>query len=242
MRNVDSLNNIVTEYEDIDISTYFKAMDITKEQQEEREEAAEDIWWLLLLLFALIESSIEDGDLDYAFIYETFVESYTELVSKYAEIDEYIKAYISKFTRDTLDATWDNIDIAKPNDSYWTSRKRAVGIAVNEANTILNYEDLVRAIKEGKNTKVWHTMKDPKVRKEHAELEGKKIGITEFFKVGDSLLLFPRDELHCEHIRDIANCRCYSKAVYDPRFREVTVEDIYNAGIIEGYKQYIGDN
>ena len=225
MKTIDELNSITTEYEEVDIDTYFEPMDITEEQKEERKKAAEDLWWVLLLMFGLIKQSIEDGDLDYAFIYETFKESYTDVVSKYADLDGYIDLYIDKFTRNTLDTTWKNIDLAQP-DSFWTSNRRAVGIAVNQANVILNYEDLLRAIREGKNVKVWHTQRDNRVRKDHALLEGKKVGILDFFVVGDSLLQFPCDEVHCNNVRDIANCRCYCRAEYDPKYKMATEEEL----------------
>lgn len=225
MKTIDELNSITTEYEEVDIDTYFEPMDITEEQKEERKKAAEDLWWVLLLMFGLIKQSIEDGDLDYAFIYETFKESYTDVVNKYADLDEYISLYIDKFTRNTLDTTWKNIDLAQP-DSFWTSNRRAIGIAVNQANVILNYEDLLRAIREGKNCKVWHTQRDNKVRKEHALLEGKKVGILDFYLVGESLLQFACDELHCSNVRDIANCRCYCKAEYDPKYKMATEEEL----------------
>lgn len=224
-RTIDEINNIRHEESDIDIETYFDPMPITEEQKEERKEAAEDLWWVLLLLFALIRESIDSGDLDYAFIYDTFRDSYADVVSKYADADEYIELYINKFTRDTLDTTWENIDLSQ-SDSFWTSNRRAIGIAVNQANVILNYEDLLRAIREGKNCKVWHTQRDNKVRKEHAVLEGKKVGILDFFNVGESLLQFACDELHCTNARDIANCRCYCRAEYDPKYRTVTEEEL----------------
>ena len=224
-RTIDEINDIRAEDSDIDIETYFNSMPITEEQKEERKETAEDLWWVLLLLFALIRESIESGDLDYAFIYDTFRDSYADVVSKYAEVDDYINEYINQFTRKTLDTTWENIDLAQP-DSFWTSNRRAIGIAVNQANVILNYEDLLRAIREGKNCKVWNTQRDNKVRKEHAVLEGKKIGILDFFKVGESLLQFACDELHCTNARDIANCRCYVKAEYDPKYKMATEEEL----------------
>lgn len=223
-RTLDEVNDIRKEYSDIDIDTYYNPMPISEEQKEERKKTAEDIWWVILLLFALIRESIESGDLDYAFIYDTFRDSYADVVSKYAETDDYINEYINQFTQRTLDTTWDNLDMAKP-DSFWTSNRRAIGIAVNQANVILNYEDLLRAIREGKNCKVWHTQRDNRVRKEHAVLEGKKVGILDFFKVGDSLLQFACDELHCTNLRDISNCRCYTEAKHDPKFKVVTEEE-----------------
>lgn len=219
MKTIDELNSITTEYEEVDIDTYFEPMDITEEQKEERKKAAEDLWWVLLLMFGLIKQSIEDGDLDYAFMYDTFKESYADVVEKYSRIDDYTTTYIDKFVQNTLDTTWNHIDFENP-DSYWTSNKRALGIAVNEANTILNYEDLQRAIDNGMNVKIWHTQKDNRVRPDHRLMEGQKVGILEFFSVGDSQLLFPRDEVNCTNVRDIANCRCYAKADYDSNYND----------------------
>ena len=225
-RTIDEINDIRKEYSDVDIDTYFEPMPITEEQKEERRETAEDLWWVLLLLFALIRESIESGNLDYAFIYDTFRDSYADVVSKYADLDDYINLYINKFTRDTLDTTWENLDISNP-DSFWTSNRRAIGIAVNQANVILNYEDLLKAIRDGKNCKVWHTQRDNKVRKEHALLEGKKVGILDFYLVGESLLQFPCDEVHCSNVKDTAGCRCYAKAEYDPKYKDVSEEEFY---------------
>ena len=218
MKTIDELNSITTEYEEVDIDTYFEPMDITEEQKEERKKAAEDLWWVLLLMFGLIKQSIEDGDLDYAFMYDTFKESYTDVVEKYSRIDDYTTTYVDKFVQNTLDTTWNHFNFDE--DSYWLSNKRALGIAVNEANTILNYEDLQKAIDNGMNVKIWHTQKDNKVREEHRKLEGKKIGITEYFEVGDSFLQFPRDEVNCSNIKDIAGCRCYAKADFDPKYEQ----------------------
>ena len=241
MKTIDELNSITTEYEEVDIDTYFEPMDITEEQKEERKKAAEDLWWVLLLMFGLIKQSIEDGDLDYAFMYDTFKESYADVVEKYSRIDDYTTTYIDKFVQNTLDTTWNHIDFENP-DSYWTSNKRALGIAVNEANTILNYEDLQRAIDNGMNVKIWHTQKDNRVRPDHRRLEGRKIGITAYFQVGDSQLLFPRDEVNCINIKDIANCRCYAKADYDPKY-EKRFEDITSIFPRQrGHKEVVFDN
>lgn len=210
MRNVDSLNNIVTEYDDIDISTYFKAMDITKEQQEEREEAAEDIWWLLLLLFALIQTSIEDGNLDYNFIRDSFYDSYGELVRKYVVPDEYIEDYILRFTQNVVDTTWENMNFSNSDDDYWTSEKRALEIGLNESNSINNYKDFKKAVEEGYTHKTWKAELDNKTRKDHSGMNQKSVPIMDMFKFPDCEMLFPHDEINGT-ARQTVNCRCALK-------------------------------
>lgn len=203
------LNNIQTEYEEYDIDTYFDPMDITEEQKEERKEAAEELWWVFLLLFALINASLEDGDLDYAFIYETFKDSFGDIVYKYSREDDYTRQYVNSFSQQTLDTTWNHIDFENP-DSYWTSDRRAVVIAVNEANTILNYEELMKAIEEGNTHKTWVAEIDRKTRKDHLEMNGTTIPIRDFFIFPDCEMLMPHDELNGTAAQ-IVNCRCSTK-------------------------------
>lgn len=205
-RSVDEINEIRKEYSDIDIDTYFEPMPITEDQKEERKKTAEDLWWVLLLLFALIRESIESGDLDYAFIYDTFRDSYADVVSKYAETDDYINEYVNQFTQRTLDTTWDNLDVTNP-DSYWTSNKRSIEIAVNEANTIHNYKELQNAIEEGKTHKIWKAELTKATRKDHEEMNGKKIPIKDYFQFPDCKMLMPHDEVNGT-AKQTVNCRC----------------------------------
>lgn len=220
----DELNTPITTYEYVDFQKYFAPMQITEEQKEKRTETAHDLFFDFLMLFALIQQSIEDGDLDYLFILQQFQDMYADTVSKYARTDDYTREYVDSFTRETMDTTWSHLDLSDEN-SYWLSNERASILALNESNTINNYEEFQKAIDDGMNVKIWKTQKDNRVRDSHRELEGQKIGINEYFHVGSSELLFPRDYVHCSNIRDIAGCRCYAKTAYDPKFEEVTKEE-----------------
>ena len=205
---IHELNNIVTEYEEIE--TYFKAMDITKEQREERETAAEDMWWVFLLLFTLIKTCIEEGNLDYGFIRDSFYESYGDIVRKYAIADEYIETYITRFVNTVLDTTWNNLDFANPDDNYWTSNERALEMGLNEANSVINYKEYKEAVKKGLKNKTWKAELDNKTRHDHSMMSGKTIGINETFKFPDCEMFFPHDEVNGT-ARQTVNCRCAVK-------------------------------
>lgn len=215
MRLNDELNNISTFDEEEYFKEYFKPMDISEEAKEEREEASEDIFDLLLFMFLLIDENLNNGAFTYNDLLMEFQRRYADIIATYGRNDSYFQSYLGLVPGEILDTTIKNLD-----NEYYTSRERAARIAVNEANTILNYEDLQKAIEAGMNVKIWHTMKDNRVREKHRELEGTKIGITEYFEVGQSRLLFPCDEVNCTNIRDIAGCRCYAKADFDPKYEQ----------------------
>lgn len=91
---------------------------------------------------------------------------------------------------------------------YWLSIYRAINIARNEANTLLNYSDYLDAKDRGCTRKVWLTMLDDKVRETHDEVEGQSVGIDEFFQVGNSELRFPQDWMMAPDPKEVINCRC----------------------------------
>jgi hypothetical protein len=210
---IDELNTFTSEEsEPISIDTYFDCMDISEEQKEERKSAANESWWALLLLFATIKAGIEDGDLDYAYLNSMFGGMVEDIVEKYSRKDDYTNAYIRKVPQEIIDTTWDHLDLTKP-DSYWTSGKRAVGVAVNEANSILNYEDLQKAIDDGMTHKTWRAEIDPKTRDDHRYMNRKTIPIREYFEFPDCKMVVPHDEVNGTAAQTV-NCRCateYSK-------------------------------
>ena len=207
MRNIDELN--VIPKENISIDTYFDKMDITKEQKEERQKTAEDLWWVLLLFFAMFRGSIEDGDLDYDILLAWFLDAYTAVVTQYMRQNEYMEEYLRTVPQNIMDTTWKHADYANPDD-YWTSEERAVAIAVNEANSIQNYEDFLTAIEEGKTHKTWIAEIDRKTRDEHRDMNGVTIPIEEYFQFSDCEMLVPHDEVNGT-ARQCSNCRCSIK-------------------------------
>lgn len=207
MREFDELNYLSEfDFEDY-MDEFFELMDIQDEQKEKRKTVAREMRSTLLLLFALCLATLKNGYTDYAFILTMFYNNIHDLAVKYSRDDEYIRQYADKVANDIFTITMLHNDPAT-EENYYFSDKRASMIAVNEANSIVNYEELAEAYGSGATHKTWHTMKDRKVRKEHSSLEGKTIPLEEKFHVGNSNLMFPRDEVNCDDLADISNCRC----------------------------------
>jgi SPP1 gp7 family putative phage head morphogenesis protein len=61
--------------------------------------------------------------------------------------------------------------------------------------------------------KQWIAKLDGRTRDTHAKAHGQIVGIDEYFKVGDALLMFPGDI--CDSPKEVINCRCTIKAVFD---------------------------
>ena len=206
-RNFDSLNNISEFDFESYMEEFFELMDIEDEQKEKRKEVAREMRSTLLLLFALCFATLKSGYDDYAFILTMFYDNIHDLAVKYSRNDEYIRQYAEKVSNDIFSITMLHND-PLTEDNYYFSDKRASMIAVNEANSIVNYDEFGDAIDSGYTMKTWHTMRDKRVRKEHSPLDGKTIPLEEMFEVGNSYLLFPRDEVNCDDLADISNCRC----------------------------------
>ena len=101
--------------------------------------------------------------------------------------------------------------IKNKDTPYFTSVERAMNIAANEANTIGNYREYTRMVKQGYKYKTWITMLDDKVRHTHAEANGYKVGIFDSFHIGASEMSFPRDYSLGAGAEEIVNCRCSLK-------------------------------
>lgn len=186
---------------------YFSKMAISKEQKEERVEASEDIQNVLLFLFALLLVEMQYGE-DYELVYDTFLARYQNVISKYARMDDYIKTYIAERTREIFEVTKERMELG----GWWTSVDRATAISENDANSVLNYEDLQKAIDDGYTMKTWRGMMDSRERKSHKEVEGVTIPIREYFAVGNTVMMMPHDP-ECGDAREIANCRCSLKFI-----------------------------
>lgn len=207
MREFDEFNYLSEfDFEDY-MDEFFELMDIQDEQKEKRKTVAREMRSTLLLLFALCLVTLKNGYTDYAFILTMFYDNIHDLAVRYSRDDEYIREYADKVANDIFSITMLHNDPAT-EENYYFSDKRASMIAVNEANSIVNYEELAEAYESGATHKTWHTMRDKKVRKEHSSLEGKTIPLEEKFHVGNSNLMFPRDEVNCDDLADISNCRC----------------------------------
>lgn len=212
----DELNSIKTK--SVPYELYFSQMDLTDEQKEKRIEFSKKMEEIILFLFALIatykEFNVEivlyNFKKEFINRFDRLIEEYIEdsnLYEKYREdAINYLKNYENEFFDNFFDTTKRNID-----DKYYLSNDRAILTAENEANTTINYIEYMNAVSSGKKSKKWIDIKDNKERETHREVGGEKIPINDYFYVGDSMMLFPKDTSMGASLSEIANCRCTIK-------------------------------
>ena len=198
IRRLDELQNLTSYSGNIDWEEFFDAMDLTEEQREKRERVADKLFWVFAALFVLAQTT-QDEEICVWWLDNQL----TMVVQEYGVYNSYSVLYIDKFTREYVDVTFRN------DGEYFVSDDRALLGALNEANAIVGYEELEDAIADGATYKIWVTEKDNKVRPTHKVMNGKKIPIDDFFEVGGERLLYPRDEVNCGDLAELANCRCH---------------------------------
>lgn len=198
----DELNNLRS----MPYEQYFGEMGISDKQKKERIALAEELEDIFDYLFLIImSSSLINKDLVIPELYDLVSNRYTDLVKTLPDIeenDEYIETYIKDISKEIVDATVNHI-----KDSYYTSEDRATLIAEEESNTVYNYVDELRAMAQGKTKKTWVTMGDNRVRGTHQDVDRVTIGIFEKFRVGDSLMMRPRDPAGSP--KEVIGCRCW---------------------------------
>ena len=196
MRTIDEFQNLYGYDGEINWEEFYDAMDITEEQKEKRKSVADKLFFVLLSLFVLVEETK-----DY-YVCEWFLKTnLTDIVINYGIYDSHSLNYINKFSEDYIKTTFGN------EGEYWTSDDRAMIGALNEANSIVNYEELAEAIEAGYTQKTWHAELDRKTRNDHRNMNGKTIDIEDTFKFPDCEMLYPHDEENGT-AEQTANCRC----------------------------------
>ena len=185
---------------------YFSDMDLTEEQKQERISFSEDTEDFIKLVIALILAMSNYNAIDEDFITEQTTSYYLAVIGSYMDIDDYLNQYASDFSADFVATTLGNI-----SDEWYTSDDRAMFDAENEANTVLNYKDYIKAIASGKTQKTWITYGDNRVRKTHKRLDGKTIPIKSLFEVGDSFMRYPKDMKFNPKPEFYIGCRCSLK-------------------------------
>lgn len=184
---------------------YFGEMDLTKEQKKERISFSKKFEEVMMFLFFLLLTFEEYGNAEESqdFIIEQVKQKYKDLAIDYIALDEYIEEYIDEFVEEVIKTTNNHSD-----EPYYKSEDRATLIAENEANSVLNYVDYIKAIDNGFAKKKWKTKLDNRVRDTHEPMEGRIIDISVPFVVGESLMLFPKDTSYGAKLEEIAGCRC----------------------------------
>ena len=208
MNDFEELNNIeVSKPRSIPYEEYFGEMDLSDEQKEKRISFAEQMDDVMLFIFALftVYRSYE-MEPSYSFIVNELVDEYKLVAGNYTEIDKHLNDYIEEFSNNIVETT-----IKNQSDPYYMSDDRASYVAENEANTTLNYVQFQEAIKSGKTQKEWVDMRDRRERKSHLKVGGTKIPIRDAFVVGNSLMMFPKDDSLGAEASEIINCRCSVK-------------------------------
>ena len=196
--NVLSENRRSEPYEE-----YFDKMSISDEQKALRIAFSEKMEEVILFVLSLIETMVENEEVDQEYIENELSEQYLAIAAIYLAVDDYITDYVRQFSHDVVQSTFDHI-----KEEYYLSRDRAMFISECEANTSLNYKEYTDAIKSGKKYKTWKDIGDKRERRTHLKVGGTTIPIKELFAVGDSLMLFPKDVSHGASSKEIVNCRC----------------------------------
>lgn len=206
----------------IPIHEYFEDMQISEEQKQKRIRLANLLLADVLFLFALSK-----GNNDKHYLVKSFQNRYTESVKSVAQQDKELSRYIRKVCENIVDTTLK--DTKKPSDltdsagtEYRTSIDRAMNIAENEANSILNNEEYRSAIKNGCTKKKWISFGDERVRTDHADVDGEVVDIYKPFHVVGYLMMFPKDDSLGAGLEEIVNCRCSVEYLQD---RVIVLDD-----------------
>ena len=195
----DELNYFEYDTQEIEnkLRQYFREMpDITDEQVEKRKNVAIDIFDLMLLFMFYVNMN------EYINAYQD-IDYYVDMLSRgYARISG-LDEYAQIWARNIVNTTFDNKD-----DNYYLSQERALNVAENDANTIVNTQDYQKAVDSGKTHKTWISEKDNKVRKAHKKVNNKTIPIDKMFDLGECYMLYPHDYKNGTP-NQLINCRCH---------------------------------
>lgn len=201
--NIDKLNYSQKDKEFVSYKKYFGEMVLDKKEIEKRIKLAEELEEVFVYLFSVVENTQAIDKSQLLFLIYTM---YTDIVNNYLgteQTPEYIENYANKVLKSIMDVTYNKVD-----NGYFSSLRRAKEIASNEANVIANYRLQIDYVKKGYKYKIWHTMKDYKVRETHKPLDETKISIFDAFEVGNSKMMFPKDYSLGASADEVIGCRC----------------------------------
>ena len=182
---IDELNKL--------FGAYFNTMAIPEEDKKKRVECAflfyDAVWYVLTMIrLENKKNRLQDK------------ENYRKSLEYRIDLPD--EEYVEKMTEDIIDTTFRHLD-----EEYFLSEDRAILIAQNEANTVMNGVDFFNAKNSGKTHKQWIAELDSKTREWHREIDGKFIPIDEMFEVGTDKMRFPHDYVNGS-AENLINCRC----------------------------------
>lgn len=195
-----------TKIDELNIIDYFSEMNLPQSEIDKRIAMAQSVKDMYHRIFVIVKAKqAVDDEIDEDFIEDMIVDEYKGIFDmNMSFVDEHIK----ETAKEVANATMRHL-----NDEYYLSDQRAITIAVNDANSIGNYEYEESFKAKGYTRKRWDTMKDLRVRHTHVMADGKEVGINEMFDVGNCKMRFPCDSEYGT-AEEIVNCRCvclYSK-------------------------------
>lgn len=185
----------------MDYDEYFGDMDLSDEQKDRRKDSAEDLEEVFEVLLALVLYLYMEEAYDYSSAITEAQEAYQDILAGADVSDYYREVHVPNAVNSVV-----NTMLQNPDNPFNFSVDRAIMIAENEANSIWNDAEYEEALKSGKKYKTWHTIIDKRTRATHREINGKTIPIREYFVVGNSLMLFPKDSNASDE--EVVNCRC----------------------------------
>lgn len=208
--NFDELNKLYAAEKGDDLRSmpfdqFFGEMGISQEQKDRRIETAKDIKAFMMIALAELYYERQEGDYWSYDPSGTIQNGYRSIIERLAIplTALFAATRAEELAADVVDSTMRNQD-----DAYFFSEDRATLIAENEANSIWNDSEYQDAILTGKTRKTWHAIMDRRTRDTHRDINGTAIPIDEYFMVGDSMMLFPRDPSGAPE--EIVNCRCWA--------------------------------
>jgi len=184
---------------------YFGEMELSQEQKDRRDETAMDVMAFVLIALEEMYLNYMEGSYGYMDVAEEMSRNYSSMLERMGiPLTAYFAAaHANDVATEIALATMNNSE-----DPYFYSEDRARLIAENEANSIWNDSEHQDAILTGKSRKTWHAIIDKVTRDTHKDINGTTVPINEPFRVGDSLLQYPRDESLGADPKEIVNCRC----------------------------------
>lgn len=187
------------------IDHYFDTMQISEKQKKERIEAAQEIFDAVLFFLIWCENAPERVEEENTL--NSFENLYKEVIFQHVEPDDYIDSYVHLYIANLIKVTLDHL-----GEEYYTSVERAANVAANESNLVVGYSEWQKAILLGYKKKQWKSEKDLKVRPTHRDVDDTILPIQQPFLVGNSLMLFPKDQYTYDaDPEEIINCRCCCK-------------------------------
>lgn len=189
----------------IKIEDYFSNMQLPKNEIDERIELAKKLKEIIENYFYI--EYPEDVLLDYATMDYVLMlrDDLTKALLEYMPLNDANIQRLDLIAPEIIETTVEGI---KDNEPYFTSEKRAISVACNEAQAHSNIRQFDLEKSKGMKYKIWFAELDERTRATHWLADGQKKPIDEPFDIGNSKLQFPMDISLNAELKEIINCRC----------------------------------